>query len=153
MDSRLRPASESDTGFLYALHCVTMREAIEKTWGWDEAWQRNDFQERFQRLSVSIIQADGRDVGGLWLESHADSLYIVELQVLPEWQGRGIGTSVLQDLIAQATRSGIPVELSVLPVNPRAQRLYERLGFKVTDVGDPFIRMRHESGGIESTSA
>lgn len=152
MDCCLRPALESDRGFLYSLHCVTMRDAIEKTWGWDEVWQRDDFEERFKHCSVSIIQADGRDVGGLWLESQADLLYIVEFQVLPECQGRGIGTSVLNDLIGQATRRGIPLELSVLPINPRAQRLYERLGFKVTDEGDPFIRMRHD-GVIGPASA
>ncbi|MCA1651750.1 MAG: GNAT family N-acetyltransferase, partial [Acidobacteria bacterium] len=108
MDCRLRPATESDKGFLFSLHCLTMRDAIEKTWGWDEAWQRKDFQERFEHCSVSIIEADGRAVGGLWLESLDDLLYIVEFQVLPEWQGRGIGTSVLQDVIAQAARRGTP---------------------------------------------
>ena len=25
-----------EIGFLYALHCRTMRDAIEETWGWDE---------------------------------------------------------------------------------------------------------------------
>ena len=97
---------------------------------------------------VSIIEADGRDAGGLWLESSADLIYIADLQVLPELQGRGIGTSVLEGLIAQAAARGVPVELSVLQVNPRARSLYERLGFRVMDEGNPFIRMRHDSRAI-----
>jgi ribosomal protein S18 acetylase RimI-like enzyme len=142
---RLRPASEFDKGFLYSLHCVTMHEPIEKTWGWNEAWQRNDFDARFNECVVSIIEAGGRDAGGLWLESSPDQIFIANLQVLPEFQGRGIGTWVMEGLLAEAATRRIPVELSVLQVNPRAQRLYERLGFKVIDEGHPFIRMRHDS--------
>lgn len=146
MEHSLRPASESDKRFLYTLHRATMREAIRKTWGWNEAWQRLDFEERFARYVVSIIEADGRDAGALWLESSPDLIYVADFQVLPELQGRGIGSSVLQGLLAQAATRNVPVELVVLQVNPRARRLYERLGFRVTEEGDPFIRMRHDAG-------
>lgn len=145
MEYHLRRALDSDKHFLYSLHCTTMRDAIEKTWRWDEAWQRNDFERRFKEQHVSIIEAGGLDAGGLWLESSPDLIYIADLQVLPELQGRGIGTSVLQGLIAQAATRDVPVELVVLQVNPRARRLYERLGFRVMDEGDPFIRMRQHS--------
>jgi len=148
MEYRLRRASESDEGFLYSLHCVTMRDAIEKTWGWDEAWQRSDFEKRLRKQLVSIIEVDGRDAGGLWLESSPDVIYVADLQVVPELQGRGIGTSVLQGLIAEGSTRGIPVELAVLQVNPRARRLYERLGFKVTDEGNPFVRMQRHPSAI-----
>ena len=79
----LRPASERDREFLYALHCSTMRDVIEQTWGWNEAWQRADFQKRFDAYTVSIIEAGSRSVGSLWLEQKPDSLYIHELQVAP----------------------------------------------------------------------
>lgn len=148
MEYHLRRASESDKRFLYLLHCATMRDAIEKTWGWDDAWQRNEFEKRFREQLVSIIEAGGRDAGGLWLESSPHLIYIADLQVLPELQGRGIGTSVLRGLIADGAARYVPVELAVLQVNPRARRLYERLGFKVADERAPFIRMRHDAGAI-----
>ncbi len=135
-------ASESDREFLYELHCGTMREVIEQTWGWDEAWQRADFDRRFAEYTVSIIEAGGRTAGGLLLEWTPDSLYI-ELQVLPELQGRGIGTAVVQNVIEQGASRGVPVMLSVVPASPRAKRLYERLGFEVAEVGTPFILMQH----------
>jgi ribosomal protein S18 acetylase RimI-like enzyme len=120
-----------------------MREVIEKTWGWDEPWQRTDFDRRFSEYVVSIIEREGRPAGALWLESKPDSIYIVELQVLPEYQGRGIGTAVVRHLIDEASRNGIPVTLSVVAANPRAKLLYERLGFEVTEFDAPFFRMRH----------
>lgn len=47
MEHRLRPASESDREFLLMLHRITLRDVIEATWGWDEAWQQTDFNRRF----------------------------------------------------------------------------------------------------------
>jgi ribosomal protein S18 acetylase RimI-like enzyme len=143
MEWTLRSASELDREFLYALHRTTMREVIDNTWGWDDAWQRADFDQRFGTCAVSIIDSQGHAVGGLWLKSTSDSLHIVELQLLPEMQGRGIGSAVVKHVIQQGIDRGLPVTLSVVPANPRAQRLYERLGFEVTGVDAPFILMRH----------
>ncbi|MEO2196539.1 MAG: hypothetical protein ABGY72_10665, partial [bacterium] len=36
-------------------------------------------------------------------------LYVHELQVIPELQSKGLGTGVMQDVIAQAGASGLPV--------------------------------------------
>ena len=145
MDLDLRPASERDREFLWALHCSTMRDVIEQAWGWDEAEQRANFRKRLEVLSVSIIEAGSRAVGSLWLEQKSDSLYIHDLQVAPPRQGKGIGTAVIEMVIEQGAGRGLPIVLSVPSTNPRARELYERLGFRVTRVEPPFIRMRHDA--------
>jgi ribosomal protein S18 acetylase RimI-like enzyme len=137
VDLNLRPASERDQEFLYALHCSTMRDVIEQTWGWDEAWQRADFEKRFKVCAVSIIEAGSRSVGSLWLEQRPDSLYVHELQVTPPQQGRGIGTAVIEMVIEKGASRGLPIVLSVVAANPRARDPYERLGFRVTCVEPP----------------
>ena len=121
-----------------------MREVIERTWGWDETWQRRDFDRRFEEYFVSIIEDDGRAAGGLLVESRPDSLYIHELQIMPEHQGRGLGTAVIRHVMSDAAARGLAVGLSVVAANPRARRLYERLGFHVTGFEAPFFRMRHD---------
>ena len=145
MEVDLRPASGRDLEFLYALHCSTMRDVIEQTWGWDDTWQRANFQQRLDVCTVSIIEAGSRSVGSLWLEQKPDSLYIHDLQVAPSQQGRGIGTAVIETVIEQGASRGLPIVLSVLLANPRAHYLYERLGFRVTGVEPPFVRMRHDA--------
>ena len=150
MELNFRPASEQDRGFLYAVHCETMREVIEKTWGWDEDWQRRDFDRRFREYLALIIECDGQAAGGLLLEWKSDSLYIHELQLLPEYQSQGIGTEVIEKVIEQAAARRLPVTLSVVPANPRARHLYERLGFEVTTTEPPFIRMRYGGDGPKS---
>lgn len=119
-----------------------MREVIEQTWGWNEDWQRRDFDRRFDEYDVSIIEREDRAVAGLMLETKADSLYIHELQVLPEYQGRGVGTAVVRMVVERAAGLGRDVTLSVVRANPRAKQLYERLGFRVTGVEEPCFRMR-----------
>ena len=121
-----------------------MRQVIEQTWGWDEAWQRADFAKRFADCLVSIIEVEGRAAGAVWLDPGPDSIHITELQVAPELQGNGIGTATIRNVIEQAASRGLPVTLSVVPANPRARRLYERLGFRTTDVEAPFVHMRHD---------
>ena len=122
-----------------------MRHVVEKTWGWDEAWQRADFERRFGSYTVSVVESGTRPIGGLFLEYGPDAMFIHEVQLVPEWQGRGLGTAIVQTVIEQATTRGVPVELSVVPANHRAQRLYERLGFEVISVEYPFIKMRRRT--------
>ena len=71
-----------------------------------------------------------------------DALHIAELRLLPALQGRGIGTTVVNGVVARAAERSLPVELSVVPANPRARQLYERLGFEVVAVAEPFIHIR-----------
>lgn len=149
MEYTLREASETDRKFLYGLHCQTMRELIIKTWGWDEEWQVKDFDDRFRLCEVSVIQCHGCDAGAVFLRISPETIFIEELQILPEYQSQGIGSAVVRQLIERARFRGATVTLSVLPINVRAKELYERLGFEVISVEVPFIRMCHrcsESG-------
>ncbi|HEX3137927.1 MAG TPA: hypothetical protein VHT22_09975, partial [Casimicrobiaceae bacterium] len=46
----LRQATAGDEGFLYELHREAMREYVEITWGWNEAWQRTHFATSYSPL-------------------------------------------------------------------------------------------------------
>ena len=65
----LRQARDGDREWLYALHCATMRDVVERTWGWDEAWQRFYFESRFAPAGISVVTVEGRDVGVLSLQA------------------------------------------------------------------------------------
>ena len=142
MDYTLRPAVASDRDFLFELHRTTMHDHIEQTWGWDETWQRLEFDRRFREQVVSVIETADGDVGALWLEPRPDSVYVEEIQIVPASQRRGLGTAVLSRLIAESAARGLAVELAVLPRNADARRLYKRLGFTATRVEEPFVYMR-----------
>ncbi|HUF17497.1 MAG TPA: GNAT family N-acetyltransferase [Thermoanaerobaculia bacterium] len=145
---KLRPASAGDRHFLFRLHETTMRDVIESTWGWNEEWQRADFEKRFQESFYFMVEVDDISVGTLCVERRPDCFYILELQLLPAYQGLGIGSEVVRTIIRDAAAEHLAVELSVVPANTRARRLYERLGFEVTHVDPPFIRMSHSGKAV-----
>jgi ribosomal protein S18 acetylase RimI-like enzyme len=132
----LRGATEADREFLWRLHALAMRRPVQRTWGWDEDFQRGYFEEHFDPDERQIVVVDGRDAGVLQTERSEDSLFLANVEILPAFQGRGVGTGIVRDLLAEARARDLPVTLQVLKENPRARRLYERLGFVVTGETD-----------------
>lgn len=63
-----RPATENDIDFLYALHIATMKEYVDKTWGWNDAFQESVFRKNYVPAKIQIVQLDGNDIGMLSLE-------------------------------------------------------------------------------------
>ena len=128
----LRPATADDYDFLRWLHHATLREYVDRTWGWDEDVQAAMFHEHFDPAKEQIVVVDGRDVGVLRVERREDELFLAELLIAPAHQGQGLGGAILADLRTEAARTGLPLTLQVLKINP-ARRLYERHGLRVTD--------------------
>ena len=152
MNVHQRCAAASDRPFLWEVHCATMRDAIERTWGWDEPWQRADFDRRFNESAVTMLDLDGTLAGCLWLESRPGAIYVSNIQVLPRFQRQGIAASVLRDLQSRADARGIAVALAVVQVNDGARRLYERLGFTVsTAARTPFVDMQYGTARTETS--
>lgn len=59
--------------------------------------------------------------------------YLAHLGVLPALRGQGIGKALIEDLMRRGVQQGRQrIVLDVAMSNPRAQALYERLGFVVT---------------------
>jgi len=136
-----RRANQRDMGFLYALHVATMKEYVDKTWGWDEAQQEAAFRANHDPAEMQIITFDGSDIGMFAIEERAADVFVPHVLISPDYQGRGIGSSILEQIISDAARRGKPVSLRVLRVNP-ARRLYERLGFKVVEETPTHFSMR-----------
>jgi len=138
----LRQATGDDFAFLYDLHRTTIREAVEATWGWDEAFQRRRFREHFDPTGSQIIVVAGRDVGVLQVEQWGDEIFLGLIEIAISHQGRGLGTRVIKDVLALAHAENRPVSLHVLKTNPRARRLYRRLGFVVDEEREERLVMR-----------
>ena len=140
----LRPATEGDYDFLYALHVATIRDAVTATWGWDEGFQRTYFEERWDPGPRRIVVVEGQDVGMVQVEWYVDEVFLALIEIAPDWQGRGLGSAVIADEQGQARQAGLPVTLHVLKANPKAKQLYERLGFVVVEEREERLVMRWE---------
>ena len=147
----LRAATTDDRSFLLHAKDVGMRPWVEATWGWDEEKQaafNATWLEKALATTLRVIEVDGEAVGYLGTDESVVPWKLNSIVVLPELQGNGLGTRIVQDYLAQSDEAGVPVTLQVLHPNP-ARRLYERLGFVETGRTDTHAQMRREPGGAD----
>jgi ribosomal protein S18 acetylase RimI-like enzyme len=128
----LRPATRDDVEFLFAALRDSMRDYVEQTYGsWDDAHQRALFVDTIDLATHQVIEVDGRDIGCIAVEEFVDRIALNRIFLMPGAQRRGVGSTLVQELVGRAHARGLPVVLSVQKVNQAARALYQRLGFTV----------------------
>ena len=90
--------------------------------------RRGDAAPEVPDSTTSVIESGDGPAGRLRIARGRDRIELCGIQLLPDVQGSGIGTAIIEDLKAEAQAAGIPLDISVEKDNPRARRLYERLG-------------------------
>lgn len=147
---RFRPITDADTGFLYDLYASTRAEEMANT-GWSDRQkkefltmqfnlQHTQYLGNYPGASFEIILLDNLPIGRLYVDRREKEIRILDLSLMPESRGRGIGTTIFKHLISEANEKKLPLNLHVLRNNP-ALKLYERLGFKKAAENDFYFLM------------
>lgn len=109
-----------------------------------DAWPLQMFLDELSQPDTRrylVAEADGSVVayaGLMCIEPIAD---IQTIAVVPEFEGRGIGSALLTELIGEARRrNAADVLLEVRRDNPRARQLYVRFGFEQIHVRQRYYR-------------
>jgi ribosomal protein S18 acetylase RimI-like enzyme len=147
----LRPVLPEDEQFLYEVYKSTRSEEMA-LWGWDsvqqDAFLRMQFRAQQQaydtedgQTETTVILLEGKPVGRLVLTRTDEVIQLSDIALLTEYRSDGIGTALIRDLFDEATEAGKTVLLHVLKTNYRAMRLYERLGFKITNESGMHLKM------------
>jgi GNAT superfamily N-acetyltransferase len=130
----LRPATADDRDFVVGVNRIAMGPYLQETFGWDDATLSAYFAESFDASGGQVIQVEGVDVGELLVEERPGEHVLVRIALLPDWQGRGVGSAIVRSLVERAHELRATVTLRVFKTNPRAAQLYESLGF--TRIGE-----------------
>jgi ribosomal protein S18 acetylase RimI-like enzyme len=147
----LRPATRADDEFCYQLHKAAMGGYVVAVWGWEEQVQREYHARAFKPRRWQIITVNGANAGMLSVEYRPDEVYLARIELRPRVQGRGIGTRVINALLAEARERGQDLVLDVLVVNERARALYERLGLiEVGPIGEDGVKVRMRSASRDA---
>jgi RimJ/RimL family protein N-acetyltransferase len=134
----LRPVRSDDEGFLYEVYASTRLDELAPL-GWSNVQretflrmqfraQRQSYLAQFPTADFQIILGHERPIGRLYIERRPEEIRGIDIALLPPYRQAGIGTAILQGLLAEATRRHKPFRIHVEKFNC-AQHLFERLGF------------------------
>jgi GNAT superfamily N-acetyltransferase len=138
---RLRKVTKSDKEFAKSTHHQSYRDVVVRQFGeWNENCQDKFFQEKWNYNRMQIILCDEVPVGFLIVENQTDCVFLREIVLRPDSQGKGIGTKIIKEEINRAKTAGLPIRLQVLKKN-QAIALYERLQFREYGMTETHILM------------
>ena len=131
MNINLRFVTPDDKEFCRQAHYLAYHDVIVRQFGqWNQLLQDSFFEKNWISLKLQIIEVDGRNKGCFSREIHDGGVTINDIELLPQFQKRGIGTQLLKQELDEARQLKLPVRLQVLQKN-FACDLYKRLGFIV----------------------
>ena len=134
--------NELSSESLYEMFRLSMEEYVNQARGtpWDDRRERAQFLDQMSVESIKLIRADAEVVGFIDFRKNGANWNLHTMIVVPAWQSKGIGSIVLDGLMA-ATKC---ISLSVLRTNPRARSLYERKGFREVSSSKTHIHLAWE---------
>jgi ribosomal protein S18 acetylase RimI-like enzyme len=158
----LRPIEPSDAPFLFELYSGTREaELAQVDWTTEQkhAFLRHQFdaQQRayadtYGEADFFVILCDGVPGGRLYLARWPAEIRIVDIVLLADHRGRGIGSGLIREVQDEAAAAGRAVSIHVERFNP-AKRLYERLGFRLAAERDAvYLLMRWEPEALVEPS-
>lgn len=131
MNLQYRKATENDLDFLLDLRMKTMNEHYANS-GLPTTEESALQRVLYQFEKANIISLQNEPIGLLKINKDSDKTEVLQIQIDPKMQGKGIGKTILKDVIEEASSSKKSVVLSVLKTN-KAQHLYSSLGFTIID--------------------
>jgi ribosomal protein S18 acetylase RimI-like enzyme len=135
---QILPGREEYREFSFLVKKLAYGAAIAAVWGWNETREQRSHATDWEENPPRIIRVGDEPVGTVRLRFDKGYFSLSQFCVLPTWQRRGIGSCVLDMVLAEADEAGLAVRLACLPDNP-ARRLYERYGFRQVSADDTFI--------------
>jgi ribosomal protein S18 acetylase RimI-like enzyme len=148
----LRLCGDHDLPFLAELYGHTRAEELAAV-PWPEnvrkafldsqfALQHRHYVTHYPQADFLLVHQQGRAVGRFYLAHEGGDDLIVDITLLPQWRGQGIGAALMEAAAIQAAARGRGIHLHVLHGNGAARRLYERLGFRVDCDTGTHLHMR-----------
>ncbi len=142
----LRPVTDSDDQFLLSVYESTRHDELAQVeWAegqkeqflrWQFDLQRAEYMTRFPDSDYRLIVVDEQPAGRIWVGRDDEQIRLLDIALLPAFQNRGVGTTLLRHLMDEATKAGKPLRHMVFVLNNDAERFYLRLGFnRIEDFG------------------
>ena len=138
----LRNVVPGDEPFLFQVYANTRLEELAVT-GWNAEQihaflaqqfnaQHTHYHAHYTDAQFSVIMDGDTPIGRLYVARWPREIRVIDIALLPQHRGHGVGGLLLKEILAEGQASARPVTIHVERMNP-ARRLYERLGFQETE--------------------
>lgn len=155
---RLRAVNADDESFLQTVYGDSRAEELARV-PWSDAQrdafiqmqftgQQKHYREFFPNATHEIILVDGRPAGRLYVDRRDGEIRILDISLLHEARGQGIGSHLINALIEEADAAGKLISIYVENYNP-SKLLFERLGFR--QIEDDGINLLLERPALAAT--
>ncbi|MEZ4771043.1 MAG: N-acetyltransferase [Caldilineales bacterium] len=151
----LRPITDNDDAFLYHLYASTREEelaVLDWTPQQKEAFlvmqfraQHTFYKQEFAGSSFDIIELAGQPIGRLYVDRRPDEIRIIDIALLADCRGQGIGSRYLAAMQDEGRARGLPIRIHVESNNP-AMSLYRRMGFRKIESNGVYWLMEWQPG-------
>ena len=155
-----RPVAPEDDEFLLDVYASTRAEELAPVPWTDEQKraflrmqfdaQRGEYFQRFPDADYRVILVAGQPAGRLWVARTPRQIRLLDIALLPEFRGCGVGALLVRRLIDEAARAGLPLRHMVFELNQGAMRFYERLGFTRLELHGAYWEMERKPEERES---
>lgn len=132
--------TEEDLEFSYSVYADSRKEEMDMVAEWTDEQkeqflrqqfhaQHTYYQQQYGDAHYLVILKDKTPVGRLYVHRWDDEIRVIDIALLHEHRGAGIGGQIMSDILDEGHRTGKKVSIHV-EQNNRALHLYERLGFQ-----------------------
>lgn len=118
-----------------------------------EDWTRETILGLVPDCTLSVIEYERRPIGRLRVVRTSTSITLAGIQLLPDYQKRKIGTTLIEQLKREAELKHVPLLISVEKDNPGAQRLYQRLGCRLIGQDEQEYHLEYRANADEASSS
>jgi ribosomal protein S18 acetylase RimI-like enzyme len=134
----VRAPLEADGDFLARLYAATRPDLQSATadpalvasiLGMQQRLQGAGYRREFPHADYLLIEQAGVPCGRIVVDAGPAALRLVDIALLPQVRGQGLGRHIVRALQGGAAAAHLPLTLAVHHANPRARRLYAELGF------------------------
>src|SRR6478736_2114596 len=115
MTTRLRPETEADLPFLLSVYASTRQEEMAVVpWPQEQkdnfvrsqfSLQRSHYKEHYAESQFDIVMLDEVAAGRLYVHRGQSEIRIIDISLLPQFRGQGVGRRLLEQLQAEARES------------------------------------------------
>jgi len=153
----LRPITAADGDFLLTVYRSTREDELARI-DWDDRQkaafirqqfdaQHHSYQQQYPDGSFQVVIVDGQPAGRLYVHQMPGETRVIDIALLAGFRGRGVGTTLLGQVLAGAEVRGDCVTIHVERNNP-ALRWYGGMGFQLLEDRGVYLFLRWQPSGL-----